>query len=66
MAVTPSMEIDIHANIGLVRPGDKLVVAVGRRMSQAEVAEGTERLEAQLPGVEIVFTEGESLAVYRS
>ena len=64
MARIPA-ELDIHT-IAVVRPGDKLVVAVSRPVTMMERDEIKHRLEAQLPGVQVVPVWAAALAVYRS
>jgi hypothetical protein len=55
------MEIDVHTSVGIVRPGDKLVIAVARLLDEDEIA----YLQAQVPGVEIVPIMASALVVYR-
>lgn len=67
MATMPSIDVDVDLNlyVGLVRPGDKLVVAIGRQLDMATAGRIRELLEAKLPGVEIVPIEASALVVYR-
>jgi hypothetical protein len=62
MAAIQSLEIDAHVNVGIVRPGDKLVIAVSRLPDEDEIA----YLQAQIPGVEIVPIMASALVVYRT
>ena len=65
MARMPAIEVDIHTSVGLVRPGDKLVIAVSRPLDMATADRIKQRFEASLPGVEIVLVEATALVVYR-
>lgn len=68
MASTPStieLELDMHANIGLVRPGDTLVIALDQPLSKADAEQREADIAARLPGVRAVFITGNSIAVYR-
>jgi len=56
-----SVEIDVHANVGVVRPGERLVIAVSRMPKPAE----QEELRMRMPGVDAVFVEANALVVYR-
>lgn len=49
----------------IVRPGEHLVVAVGRRISMEEMYRCRCLLSGALPGVEVVIVEAVSLAVIR-
>jgi hypothetical protein len=60
-----SIEVDVHASVGIVRPGDKLVIATGRHLDMHEAEQLMTRLREQLPGVEIVPVEASALIVYR-
>jgi hypothetical protein len=59
------LEIDVHASVGICRPGDKLVVALGRRLTEKEAHDEAERIQGYLPGVTVVIVEAEALVVYR-
>lgn len=65
MAAIGTVEIDAHVSAGIVRPGDRLVIAVNRHLTLAEAATLRERLEARLPGVEVVPVEAAALMAYR-
>lgn len=65
MATMPSIDVDMNLYVGLVRPGDKLVVAVGHHLDMATAARIRELLEAKLPDVEVVLIEAAALVVYR-
>lgn len=53
-------------NIFVVRPGDKLVIAISRQLNMSEQADMVHFLGAHLPGVEAVIIDGVSgIAVYR-
>lgn len=61
-----SIEIDVDANVGIVRPGDKLVVATCRQLDLAEAEQMQRQLAENLPGVEAIILSGaDSLVVYR-
>lgn len=56
----------MHANVGIVRPGDKLIVAMCRELDMAEAEQIRRQLAENLPGVEAVILSGaDSLVVYR-
>lgn len=59
------LEIGVHANIGLVRPGDKLVIGVSRPITNDHVKDYEAYVARHLPGVEAVVICADSLAVYR-
>lgn len=60
------VEIEAQYTGLVVRPGDKLVVTVARRMSMKEEHDAREYIQRSIPGVEIVFiTEATGMAVYR-
>jgi hypothetical protein len=59
------MEVDVQASVGIVRPGDKLVVALGRHVPQDEADDLKGQLEANLSGVEAVIIEADALVVHR-
>jgi hypothetical protein len=65
MAAIRTAEIDAHVSVGIVRPGDRLVIAVNRRLTAAGAAALRERLGARLPGVEVVPVEAAALMAYR-
>lgn len=61
-------QIEIEAQLvgTVVRPGDKLVICISRRLSQQEAHEYEEYIRERLPGVSVIFvTESSGLAVYR-
>ena len=64
MATLHDIEIDIHASVGIVRPGDKLVVAVSS-LDMAARDKLREQLGQQLPGVEVIPVQASALIVYR-
>ena len=57
---------DAHVSVSIVRPGDKLLIAVNRRITASEANDLRERLEAQLPGVEFGVVEAAALMAYRA
>jgi len=65
MAAIRTVEIDAHVSVGIVRPGDKLVIAVNRRLSPSEVGALQYHYEKRLPGVEVVAVEAAALMAYR-
>jgi len=65
MAAMGTVEIDAHVSVGIVRPGDKLVIAVNRRITAAEADALRKRLEARLPGIEVVPVEAVALMAFR-
>jgi hypothetical protein len=66
MAAIQTVEIDAHVSAGIIRPGDKLVIAVARPLDMAEREKLREAVEWSLPGVEAVVIQAEALVVYRS
>jgi hypothetical protein len=66
MAIIPGIEIDAQVSIGIVRPGDKLVIAVARPLDMDERDEVRAVAERSLPGVEVVVIQADALVVYRS
>lgn len=65
MARFQDLEIDVHTSVGIVRPGDKLVIAIGSRMTDQEADRMKNHIQDQLPGVSVVLVEAEALVVYR-
>jgi hypothetical protein len=59
------MGVGVQASVGIVRPGDKLVVALGRYVPQDEADDLKGQFEANLSGVEAVIIEADALVVYR-
>jgi hypothetical protein len=66
MAIIPGIEIDAQVSIGIVRPGDKLLIAVAGPLDMGERDEVREEAERWLPGVEGVVIRADALVVYRS
>lgn len=60
-----SIEVEVHASVGVVRSGDKLVIALPGDPPQAEVDDIRERMAADLPGVKVVIIPANALMVYR-
>jgi hypothetical protein len=65
LAAIPGIEVDVHASVGVVRPGDTLVLATRRQLSQADADGYKHRLQDRLPGVEVVIVAADALVVYR-
>jgi len=65
VASTRSIEVNVHTSVGIVRPGDKLVLACDRPLDMAEADDIRTCVREQLPGVEPVIIEAAALAVYR-
>ena len=61
------VDVEVHANWAVVKPGDTLVVAVNldRLLTEQEAEAAKTRLEAELPGVKVVVVVANSLAVYK-
>lgn len=60
------VEIEAQYTGLVVRPGDKLVVSIARRMSMKEEHDAREVISSKLPGVELVIiTEATGMVVYR-
>jgi len=66
MAIIPGIEIDAQVSIGIVRPGDKLVIAVARPLDMDERDEMRTETERAVPGVEAVIIQADALVVYRT
>ena len=66
MALIPGIEIDAQVSIGVVRPGDKLVIAVARPLDMDERDEMRAETERAIPGVEAVIIQADALVVYRT
>lgn len=61
-----TIEVEAQYTGLVVRPGDKLVVCISRRMSMAEEHDARQVIQQRLPGVEITFiTEATGMAIYR-
>lgn len=61
-----TLEIETQLVGTVVRPGDKLIIAVRHRLSMAEADDATKFFESHLPGVDVVFVDDVAgLAVYR-
>jgi hypothetical protein len=65
MATVPDIEIGIHHRIDIVRPGDKLLMAVDGDPGDTEIEKWRDTLATKLPGVELVVFNTSSLLVYR-
>lgn len=65
MARTQELELNVHTSVGVVRPGDKLVVALDSPISDQDASRAREHLAALLPGVDIVVVPCNGLVVYR-
>jgi hypothetical protein len=60
------LEIETQLVGAVVRPGDKLVICLNRRISCAEADDYEKYVSEKLPGVSVVFvTESSGMAVYR-
>jgi hypothetical protein len=65
MARMQELEIAVDASVGVVRPGDKLVVVVPPPASDQEVARARDMLQDLLPGVSVIVIPASGLVVYR-
>jgi hypothetical protein len=65
MATVRDIEIGAHVSVGIVRPGDKLVIAVSGPLGMDERDDMRRSAERALPGVEAVVIQAETLLVYR-
>lgn len=65
MVKLQDLELNVHTSVGVVRPGDKLVIATSARWTDQELHDHVAQLEEKLPGVEIVVIRAEALVVYR-
>jgi hypothetical protein len=60
------IEIETRLVGTVVRPGDKLVICISKRLDQKEAHEFEEYISERLPGVGVIFiTESSGMAVYR-
>lgn len=66
MAKMPAIEVEIRASVGVVRPGDKLVIAVRGPLDLATRDRIKQALGAELPGVEIVPVQADALIIYQA
>jgi len=64
MSAAPSIEIDVNASIGVVRPGDKLVIGLAQPVTADQVKDWQAYIAGHLPGVEAVVVCAHTLAVY--
>jgi hypothetical protein len=65
VARAPELELTVHTSIGIVRPGEKLVVAVDETRTDMDIDVLKRSLEDQLPGVKAVVIRAEGIVVYR-
>jgi hypothetical protein len=62
---TSELELLVNTSVGVVRSGDKLVVAVPGNFSDKELHDHANQLEDSLPGVEVIIVRATALVVYR-
>lgn len=60
------LQLDVSTSVGLVRSGDKLVVAMAATATDMDIDVMEQKIMAKLPGVDVIAIRAEGIVVYRS